>query len=143
MLRSGKHKTIKRYSTHSIVEAQSMTQLVPECATQMGYFVLSDSSFCVLSDQSTVIGVSDAYQNMIIKRSIIDTSGPIVTYTANLGRVYTLAVDEPQSVLFAGGSGCDSDGQLVQYELCAGQVVKAFSRIGMDTVLKSISVNNL
>ena len=120
-----------------------MTQLIPECATQMEYFVFTDSNFCVLSDQSTIIGVSKTNQNLIIKQSITGKSELAVTYTANMKYVYTLAANETQNVLFAGGYGFDSDGQVVQFDLCTGQVVKAFGLVGIGIVLSSLNANNL
>ena len=143
IIRSKENTTIRRFSTHSIVEAPHMTQLVPECATQMEYFVTTNSKFCVLSNQSTIIGVSNAYPNMIIKHSITDLSEPVVTFNFITGRVYTLGVNEHQNVLFAGGSGCDSDGQVMQYDLSTGQVVKAIGKGGIGSVQSSISVGNL
>ena len=120
-----------------------MARLVPECATQMDYCISTDSILCVLSNQSTVIGVSNFDQSTIIRQSITDSSEPTVTYSSNTGTVYSLAVDEPQNVLLAGGSGCDYDGQVVQYDLSTGQVVKAFGRLGIYSVISSISVGNL
>ena len=120
-----------------------MAQLVPDCTTQMDYFVLSDSSFCVLSDQSTVIGVDKANRNTIIKHSITDLSEQTVIYIANMGGVFTLAVDERQNVLYAGGSNYYSDGQVVQYDLSSGQVVKDFGPVGIRIIWSSLNVNNL
>ena len=120
-----------------------MAQLVPDCATQMKYFVLIDSSFCVLSNQSTVIGVSNADRKMIIKHSITDFSEPTVTYTADMDEVFTLGVNELQNVLFAGGSGCDSGGQLLQFDLSTGRAIKTFGQVGIDIIFSRIRVDNL
>ena len=120
-----------------------MTQLVPDCTTQLEYYVMSDSAFCVLSDQSTVIGVSIADNNTIIKQSITGSSESIVTYTTEMERVYTLGVDERQIVLFAGGSDRYFNGQVVQYDLSSGQVIKSFGRLEIGSVMSSIKVNNL
>ena len=118
-----------------------MAQLAPDCATQMEYFVETDSAFCVLSDQSTVVGVSYADRNIIIKHSITDLSQPMVTYSANMGGVCTLRVDERQNVFFAGGF--NFDGKVVQYDLSTGQVVKAFDHVRVGAIWSSIRVDNL
>ena len=142
-IQTPKKKTIKRFSTDSIVEAAHMTQLVPECGTQIEYYVLTDSSFCVLSDQTTVIGVSNADKNTIVKQSVTDSSKPMVTYNANKGLVNTLGANESRNVLPAGGYDFDFDGQVVQYDLSTGQVVKAFGQVGTGIVLSSFNVNDL
>ena len=143
IIRYDTNNTFKRFSTHSIVETPHMAQLVPDCTTQMHFFVSSESSFCVLSDQSTVIGISKANENTIIKQNITDLSEPIVTYTANARRAFTLGVDEPQNVLLAGGPGCNYHGQVVQCDLTTGQAIKNFDRIGIGYIITNVNVNNL
>ena len=120
-----------------------MAQLAPDCSTRIDYYVFTNSSFCVLSDQSTVVGVSNADQKTIIKHSITDLSEPKVTYTANMEKVLTLGLYERQNVLLAGGYRFDSDGQVVQFDLSTGQVLKAFGQIDVGIVWSSISVGNL
>ena len=119
-----------------------MTQLVPDCATQMKYNAISDSSFCVLSDQVTVIGVSAKDSETIIKENIVDHSMPKVTFTANFDEVNTLAVDEVNNTLFAGSDNY-GDGQVVQYDLSTGQALKNYGCVGVKVVLSSSRVGNL
>lgn len=103
----------------------------------------TDFSFCVLSDQSIVIGISRTDQNTIIKQSITDSSEPTFTYTTNMQQVFTLAVNEPQNVLYAGNSCSNYDGKLVQFDLSTGQVVKAFGSVGIGIIWSSLNLNNL
>ena len=120
-----------------------MAQLAPDCATQMNYYVSTESGFCVLSDQRTVIGVSKIDHNTIIKQSITDLSEQMVTYNANSGWVYTLGVDESQNILLPSGCGCNYTGQVVQYDLSTGQVVKAFDQVGINSPCSSIKAGNI
>ena len=107
----------------------------------MQYFVFTDSSFSVLLDQNTVIGVCKAHQNTIIKQSIADFLDEAVTYTTKMRQIFTVAVGEHQNVLFVAGSG--SSGQLVQFELSTGRAIKIFGLVGKGTLKSSINANNL
>ena len=117
---------------------QNLTQLVPGCVSLLEYFSFSDPSFCVLSDQATLVGVNEADWNTVTKQSIIDRSAPIVVYTANIGHVYTVAVDEPNNILFAGSSNLGG-GQVIQYDLSTGQAVKNYAHVGIGRILSSAS----
>ena len=96
----------------------------------------------MLSDQATIVGISSTDRKTIIKKSIIDRSVPVVTYAYNFDYVYTLAVDEPSNVLFAGSYNQGSS-QVVQYDLSTGQVLKNYGQVGICRVLSSARVGNL
>ena len=120
-----------------------MTQLVPECVTQMEYYLSGDSSFCVLSNQRTILGVSKTDKKTIIRHSISDFSGMTVTYTANTAGVFTLSINEPQNMLLAGGISCNLVGEVVLYGLSTGQVIKTFGKVNYAPVQSSFKVDNL
>ena len=119
-----------------------MTEPVFDCATLLKYSCFCDSSFCVLSDQATIIGISYSDRNKIIRQNISDHSVPKVLYTANIGRVNTLAVDEPNNLLFA-GSDDYTKGQVVQYDLSTGRAMKNYGSLSIDKVVSSIRLGNL
>ena len=119
-----------------------MEKISPDCVTQLNYLSFGDSSFFVLSNQATIIAVSKADYKTIIKENITDHSEPVVTYTANTGRVYTLAADEANNMLFAGSSNFD-DGQVVQYDLANGQAIKNYFNVGIDCVLSNFRMKNI
>ena len=96
----------------------------------------------MLSDQVTIIGVSNSNRTKIVKENICDQSAPVVTYSANIGSVYTLAVGEPNDVLFAGSCNCGK-GQIMQYSLSNGQVLKNYSQVGIDSILSSTRIANM
>ena len=100
------------------------------------------SSYCVLSDQATIVGVNNADRNTIVKEKITEHSVPIITYTANFKYVYTLAVDEANNVLFAGGYN-GRKGLVLQYDLNTGQAIKNYGQVGIGTVVSNTRVENL
>ena len=119
-----------------------MSELVPDRTTELEYFCLFVSSYCVLSDQATIVGVSFNERTTIIKENITDHSVPVVAYTANIGEVFTLAVDEASNVLLAGSKN-SGHGQVVQYDLSTGQAIKNYGQVGIGNVLSSTRVENL
>ena len=124
------------------MQAQHMAELVPDRITKLDFFCFSDSSFFVFSDQATIIGVSKANKETIVKQNIRDHSQPIVAYAANIGLVATFTVVESNNTLFAGLSHHPYN-EVVQYDLSTGQVVKNYGYIGFHRVLSGTRVGNL
>ena len=79
---------------------------------------------------------------MIIKEKINEICTPIVAYTANNGDVYAVAVNEPNNVLFAGGENFYR-GQIVQYELSTGKVLKNYDQVGIGSIWSSTVIGNM
>ena len=119
-----------------------MAEPVPDRTMQLNLYCVSDSNNCILWDQATVVGVISTDCNTIAKQNITDHSVPVVTYTANIGQVYTLAVDEASNLLFAGNYN-HGRGQVVQYDLSTGQAIKNYGQVGIGSVLSSARVDNL
>ena len=119
-----------------------MAEPVPDRTSQLEYFCDINSNFCVLADQATIIGVRDTNQNTIVKENLTDQSALVVTYTANIGFVYTLAVDEPKNMLFAGSSN-DFNGQVVQYDLSTGRALKNYCQVAIGAILSITRLDKL
>lgn len=124
------------------MQADHKASVSPEFVTQLDYFCFNDSSFFVLSDQATLIGVSDTDKTKIIKQNITNPSAPTVTYTASDDQIMTLAVDEAKNRLLA-GSNTSAKGLIVQYDLSTGEPVKSYDQIGFAYPMSSIRLDNL
>ena len=120
-----------------------MTRPAPDCVTQLEYYCVCDSSWHVFSDQATIVGVSLTNCSTIIRQNIIDHSLPLTIYAANQGKVYTIAVDEPNNTLFAGGENNEKTGQVVQYDLGTGQSIKTYFGVGIGSIESSTRAGNL
>ena len=97
---------------------------------------------CVLSDQAIIVGVNQDYSTTIIRENINDRSAPAVVYSANIDTIDTLVVDEPNNMLLAGSQN-DYKGQVVQYDLSTGRMVKNYGPIGIGSVQSSARLGNL
>lgn len=118
------------------------TEPVPDSFSRMAFFCLSESSFCLLSDDATILGFNYKEPSTIIKETISDLSQPIISYIANVNSVYSIEVDESNNMLFA---GCDNDnfGQVVQFDLATGQVIKNYCQIDTSCIMSNIRLGSL
>ena len=140
--RKNKSNKIARFSVDSIVRAEHMAVVAPERVTRFDYLCIFDLSFCVLADQVSVVGVGLADKSTILRENILDASALVVTYSANRDEALTVAPHEKLDSLFAGS--CNRErGQVVQYRLSTGQVIKNFGPVGIGLVVSSIRFGNL
>ena len=100
-------KEISKFSIKSIMSAKHMAEVSPEGSTQLKYHCHSNGNFCVLSDQSTVLGVNFIDKTTIFKETISDKSKPIIPFINNNFEVNTIQVDEENNMLFSGEDNYD------------------------------------
>ena len=124
------------------MQSQQAAEAVPDCASRLGYYYYLDTSFLVMSDQHTLIGVSSVDCKTIFKENVLDKSAPITLYSAGTVYVNTLAIDEPNNVLFAGSSNFGG-GQVVQYDLESGRVLRNYGDVKIGRVMSSCTIKNL
>ena len=118
-----------------------MSSVSPAFVSRLQYdFNRMTSSVRVLSDEKTILGASYTQTNMIVKENIADSSTPIVNYTGNTSRIWTLAVGELNNVIFV--AEFDSR-RLVQYDLETTRVVRSYGRIGIGGLSSMITYSNL
>lgn len=132
-------KHIARFTKESIVNAQNSTVVVPDAVSQLEYRCRKDSSFDVLSDEATVVGVQLSNDKAVAKEHITIKSRPVVTYSAGRSKVYTLAVDQHANLLLAG----ESKDRVVQYRLDTGDVTHDYGSLGIGAVLSSARLGKL
>ena len=123
-----------RFSIKSVVEAKHNETLIPEFLSQLEYFCGNDSHFCVFSDEVTILGVKFEDKQTIVKERISDNNQSIQPYNGNTSEVCTLALDEANSTFLAGEIN-KSKGNVVQYDIQSGRVLRNYGPIGIGHVL--------
>ena len=139
---SKKKKKIGRFSIESVVSAKHMECVLADCLSRLEYYCIIDSHFCVLSDQRTVLGVGFATKNAVFKENIRDRSAPVVTFNGSHDNVFTLALDERCSTVFAGQFN-NGFGRVVQYDLDTGRLLRDYGKLGMGSIESSASFGSL
>ena len=114
----------------------------PDAVSQLEYKCLNDSSFRVLSDEATVVGVQLSDSKVVAKEHIVNTSRPVVFYSAGKSMVWTLAVDQHADTLLV-GENSNQQGRVVQYKLDTGDVVHDYGSLGIGLVMSSTRLGNL
>ena len=131
-----KDNQIGRFSYKSIFQANDELIILPDCKSKNSYVCDTDSNFCVLEDESTVLGVHSKHKSMIIKENIIEHSSSILLYNKNQTTIYTLALHEQNNTFFA-GEDFNYKGRIVQYDLETGQMIRNYGSIGVSCVISS------
>ena len=137
-------KTVSRFNLESIAKATHKDILVPEQTSQFEYFSVINSNFRVLADQNTVLGVNFKQRNVIFKENIVDERTPTVPYDSRNYRVYSMVLDEADSLLLVGGKTYNErQGNILQYDLDTGRLLKDFRLLDLWTILSNCRYNNL
>ena len=137
------HYKITRLSIKSIIQVEHPATVVPEVDSRFDYFSMSDSNFCVLSDQTTALGVLCARKYAIVKDCLANRAAPIVAYPAGPRTVYTIIADEARNALLAGSLNPDKSGQVVHYDLGTGQTLKNYGPARVPGVFSGTRFQNL
>jgi hypothetical protein len=135
---------IGRFKLSDIFEAENNASLSTDIFSQQKYSLFLTSSFEVLSDQKTIIGVlCNSYNLNIIQRENIENHNESlkIQYKANNSDVNALIVDESRDTLLA-GEGNKGQGKVVQYNLSSGEMIKDYGPIGIGKVLCGARMNN-
>lgn len=123
------------------MHTQLFDVVLPDATTRIQYRCANQDSFCVLQDESTVLGAGLDFENVIIKETISDHSAPILMFTENPNQIHTIAVNENNKTLFAADQD-NFDGCVVQYDLETARVIKRYGDIGIGTVLSQTSLGS-
>ena len=142
LIHSKRSKRIARFTKESILNAQHEGIVAPDAISRLEYFCNRDSSFHVLSDEATVVGVQLTDKKVVSKEHTVDKSCAVVTFSAGKSTFCTLAVHQQVNVLLAGGSE-NSSGCVNQYRLDTGDMIHNYGNLGIGAVVSSARLGNL
>lgn len=131
-----------RFPIESILRTENLARVLPDCASKFKYICFGLSNFCILSDETTTVGVSKADGKTVLSEDISRERAPVRAYTADTGLVHAVAVDETSCRLFL-SSYRNNKGQIVQFDLVTGQVLRNFDSITIGGIISIAQVGNL
>lgn len=135
---------IARFKLSEIFQAEDDSLLSTSISSQKKYSTYLPSSFTVLSDQETVVGVlcNSNNLNILNKENLIDPDSPIITYNGNTHNVNAVVVDESSDILMAGEAN-KGQGKVVQYKLSNGEILHNYESLEIGKVLCGTRFCNL
>ena len=133
--------SIRSFSLESIIKSKPGEQVVPVYQTKNKFYALFETSFVVLPDGKTIIGVKGYTQNTLITEDI--TTNKAVSFGRHKGTIQTLLYEKVTQSLLAG----DNRSCIKQYRRGNSNnhfiLVKDYGDVGIDRVMCSAQVGRL
>ena len=136
---------IYRYDKRTILNAKDGRTVNFEFVSRINYFVCYETSFQVLPNQNTVIGVDNQNRKRLLMEDISNVNPHYLPVTIGflMNEINTILVNKQHSVLLVGDSG----GKVVQYKFNLQSKVwtlqKNFGDLGIGMITSSARLDKL
>ena len=117
--------------------------LIPDSTSRLDYLCYRDCHFCVLADESAVLGVCSCTEKVIYKEPAFgDSAAKAQAFDTQFNKIFTLVLDEPKNALFAGGIQAGR-GMVAQIDLERGRLVRKYAGVESEILNASARLGRL